>query len=226
MYPGFFITFEGIEGSGKTTQARLLVDYLVEVSLDAILTYEPGGTDIGDRVRDILLDKKHHFMPPRVELLLYAAARAQHVEEIIRPALSLGRVVVCDRFTDSTLAYQGYGLGMDREDIQKLNEFATGGLMPHLTVLLDFDPASGMWRKFGADTPEARAEAGDRIEMRDLSFHQRVREGYLALAQEEPERFVVIDALQHWDAIHQQIRDCIMARPAVQEMMRRAREET
>jgi len=226
MYPGFFITFEGIEGSGKTTQARLLVDYLVEVGLDAILTYEPGGTDVGDRVRDILLDKKHPFMPPRVELLLYAAARAQHVEEIIRPALSLGRVVVCDRFTDSTLAYQGYGLGMDREDIQKLNEFATGGLQPHLTVLLDLDPASGMRRKFGADTPQARAEAGDRIEMRDLSFHQRVREGYRALAQAEPERFVVIDALQEENVIHQQIRDVIMARPAVQEMIRRAREGT
>jgi dTMP kinase len=222
---GFFITFEGIEGSGKTTQARLLVDYFAEINLDAILTFEPGGTDVGERVRDIVLDRRHHFMPPRVELLLYSAARAQHVEEIIRPALSIGRVVLCDRFTDSTLAYQGYGSGMERAVIQRLNEFATGGLLPDLTILLDFDPSSGMRRKFGADTPEARATAGDRIEARDLRFHQRVREGYLALAQEEPRRIVILDALQPADVLHAAIRHLVMARAEVQAILKRMREE-
>lgn len=200
---GLFITVEGIEGCGKSTQAKLLAAHLSARGTDTILTREPGGTPIGDLVRQILLDPEHKDMSPRGELLLYAAARAQHVDAIIRPALEEGKVVICDRYTDSTLAYQGYGLGLDMEMIRTINAVATGRLFPHLTFLFDIEPESGLSRKFGT-TLVSRAGA-DRIEQRTLDYHRRVRSAYLSIASEHPERVRVIDAEQTIELIHEAV---------------------
>lgn len=200
---GLFVTMEGIEGCGKSTQARLLSAHLQARSIECILTREPGGTRIGDLVRGILLDPKHADMSPRGELLLYAAARAQHVDSIIRPALQEGKVVVCDRYTDSTVAYQGYGLGIDVEIVKSINTIATDRLFPHLTFVFDLEPELGLRRKFG-DAVTSSLDA-DRIEQRTLPYHARVRRGYAKIAEEHPERVTVIDAAQSAEAIHQAV---------------------
>lgn len=186
-----FITFEGIEGSGKTTQIRLLAERLQSRGFPVLQTREPGGCRIADAIRGVLLDPDHKAMSSRAELLLYAAARAQHVEEIIRPALASGRVVLCDRFCDATIAYQGEGRGLDRGLIDTLNDVAAEGLTPDMTVLLDMPVEEGLHRAVERNDRQEIRE--DRFEQESLRFHERVRQGYLKLVAAE-NRFFVVDA--------------------------------
>jgi dTMP kinase len=203
--PGFFITFEGGEGSGKTTQLNALLAHLRSAGRDPVETRDPGGTPIGKRIRALLLDPAcGGRMAPAAELLLYEASRAQLVREVIRPALAAGRIVLCDRFTDSTVAYQGYGRGLDLMLIGRLNALATEGLSPHLTFLLDLDPAEGLLRA-GRRMTE-RQERPDRIEGEVLAFHQRVRTGYRAIAAAEPGRVIVLDGTHGMAELGDQIR--------------------
>jgi dTMP kinase len=182
-----FITFEGIEGSGKTTQIRKLAERLG----NAVVTKEPGGTPSADRIRAILLDTTSH-LDPVAELFLFAASRRQHVVEVIRPALERGQVVLCDRFTDATLAYQGFGRRLNLDQLRTLNDWATGSLRPDLTLVFDLCEEVGVKR---ARSRNATATADEgRFEAEDLRFHRRVREGYLALSAAEPTRFAVVDA--------------------------------
>ena len=186
---GFFLTLEGPEGSGKSTQARRLADSLTAAGRRCVVTREPGGTRLGERVREILLHAADLSPVPAADALLFNAARAQLVAEVIEPALERGEVVICDRFADSTLAYQGYGAGQPLESLRRLNRFAVGDLEPDLTVLIDLPVEVGLGRKLGGEIT--------RFEERvDVDFHRRVREGFLALAAAEPARFVVIDGRQ------------------------------
>jgi dTMP kinase len=178
-----FITFEGIDGSGKTTQLRRVAERLP----DALATKEPGGTPTADRIRAVLLDQTSK-LDPIAEVFLFAASRHQHVVEVIRPALEAGRIVLCDRYTDSTLAFQGFGRLIDLDKLRALNDWATGSLRPDLTLLFDIDEETGVRRARGRGGNELRFEA------EDLRFYRRIREGYLALAVAEPKRFAVIDA--------------------------------
>lgn len=178
---GIFVTLEGPEGSGKSTQARKLAIYLEKKGLRTIISQEPGGTKIGRGLRKLLLSPESKEMGTLTELLLYLAVRAQHVEEIIKPALSEGKIVICDRFVDATVAYQGYGRGLDIGLVNELNHLVTRGLKPNLTILLDIEVPQGIRRARGD-------KKGDRIEQEKTEFHQRVRKGYLNLAAEEPER--------------------------------------
>ena len=206
---GLFITFEGGEGSGKTTQLKLLVNRIRASGKEVIETRDPGGTAIGKEIRTLLLHSPLNTCGDRpgsvpiaaaTELLLYEASRAQLVRELIAPALARGTAVLCDRFTDSTLAYQGFGRGIDFNLIQRLSRFSTDGLVPDLTVLLDLDPGIGLMRcrrGVGADASAGLStglSCWDRIEAEPLDFHQRIRGGYLALAREDPDRIAVIDA--------------------------------
>jgi dTMP kinase len=184
---GKFISFEGIEGTGKSTQAKLLQQGLLGLGYEVILTEEPGGTLISLRIREILLSVDHTNMKPLTELLLYNAARAQHIEEVILPALNRGAVVITDRFTDSTFAYQGYGRGIDLELLESIDKIATNGLRPDMTMLLDLDVETGLKRN-------RRINKTDRLELEDVEFHKRVRKGYHELAAKEPERIKVLDA--------------------------------
>jgi dTMP kinase len=188
----FFISFEGIEGSGKSTQVHLLQTSLEQQGHEVIVTREPGGCPIANAVRSILLDPANHVMVPRAELLLYAAARAQHVEEIIRPALDAGRIVLCDRFIDATMAYQGAGRGLDEALLTAINGQATGGLIPDLTLLLDMPVETGLARARNRNNAEM-LEAESRFELESLAFHNRVRTAYLEQAEHQ-QRFRVIDA--------------------------------
>ncbi len=187
-----FITFEGIEGSGKTTQLRTLAERLQQRGMRVRTTREPGGCPIADAVRDILLHPANSALVPRAELLLYAAARAQHVDEVILPALKGGETVLCDRFTDATVAYQGHGRGLDMPLIAELNTLAAGDLVADLTLLLDMPAEDGLRRarRRGATTKGNRE---DRFEQESLEFHRRIREGYLAIARREP-RVRIVDA--------------------------------
>ncbi len=189
-----FITFEGIEGSGKTTQMAPVVDFLKERGIDCIMTREPGGTSIGKKIRAILMDPENTGMFPVTELLLYAADRIQHVQEVILPALKAGKTVVCDRFLDSTVVYQGYSRKLDIEIIQKIHGLIMGELSPDLTFLLDLPPAVGLARAWEQINNGSRSNAETRFESELLTFHEAVRAGYLELARREPERFVIIDA--------------------------------
>jgi dTMP kinase len=195
-----FITFEGPEGSGKSTQIRLLAAALEAQGVRVFVTREPGGSAIGNAVRAILLDRVHTEMSPRAETLLFNAARAQHVDEVIRPALAAGMTVLCDRYADSTLAYQGYGHGQPLEPLRRLGEYATGGLTPDLTIYLDIDVREGLRRKRAGDAGE-----WNRMEEKTLAYHEAVRRGYLALAAAEPQRWLVVDAGATVEAIHQAI---------------------
>jgi dTMP kinase len=187
--PGLFITFEGGEGCGKTTQLRALAAALRAVGHEPVEARDPGGTTIGDRIRQLLLDGAHARMAPLAELLLYEASRTQLVREVIRPALAAGRPVLCDRFTDSSLAYQGYGRGLDLALIRQLNDLATDGLCPELTLLLDLDPTLGLARV----RQRLDAAGPDRLEREQLTFHQRVRAGFVALARQDAARILVLD---------------------------------
>jgi dTMP kinase len=183
-----FITFEGGEGSGKSVQARALHRRLTRLNIPVVLLHEPGGTQLGSRIARSLQWAREVDISPLSELLLFNASRAQLVDEVIRPELASGKVVICDRYTDSTVVYQGYGRGLDMEVVREINEIATGGLVPDLTVLLDMPVEGGFARK--------GVSVRDRFEQEGISFHQRVRDGYLRLAEAEPERWLVVDAGQ------------------------------
>lgn len=196
---GLFIALEGGEGAGKSTQAKLLERWLTDSGHDVILTREPGGTAVGAALRAILLDHDTGALSPRTEALVYAADRAEHVESLIRPALASGSVVITDRYVDSTLAYQGAGRALDPDDLRQLAQIATGGLRPHLTVVLDIDPVAGL----------GRAGEPDRIEAEPLDFHQRVRGQFLALAAADPQRYLVVPARDDVDTLHAAIRSAV-----------------
>ncbi len=197
---GLFITLEGPDGCGKSTQVNPLADYLRSKGRHVFTTREPGGTEISDQVRQIIMAMKNTSMHPRTELLLFLSARAQLVEEVIRPRLAAGEVVICDRYADSTLAYQGYGHGVDRDTIRRLLEFATGGLKPDLTLLLDVDAEEGLRRR------QACGGEWNRLDAYQLEFHRRVRDGYHQLAAQEPDRWVTIDASQTREMVQLAIR--------------------
>lgn len=185
---GKFIVFEGVEGAGKTTQIQQTATWLQNCcDVEIITTREPGGTKIGQKIRQLLLDNTDGWVDRRTELLLYGADRAQHVESVIKPHLDRGNIVLCDRFTDSTIAYQGYGRGFDRTEIDRVNQLATGGLQSDLTLWLDIDVSLGLQRVATRGNP-------DRMERAALDFHQRVRQGYQDLANIDPDRIVRIDA--------------------------------
>jgi len=204
MARGYFVTLEGIEGSGKSTQAHLLVERLREHGAAVVALREPGGTPIGEGIRGILLDRDHEMMTPEAEALLYAAARAQLVQEQLAPALAKGEVVVCDRFVDSSVAYQCFGRGLAREFVHEINHWATRATTPDLTVLLDVTVEVGLAR--------ATRTACDRIEAEGLEFHERVRQGYLAVARDEPDRVVVIDASGPPDAVADRVHSVVLER--------------
>ena len=191
-----FISFEGIEGSGKSTAQRLLAEHLQGLGYDPLLTREPGGCALGRSLRPILLDARTRGLSSRAELYLVLADRAQHVAEVIRPALEAGQTVLCDRYADSTLAYQGYGRGLDPEHLRRINDMATGGLMPDLTLLLDLPVHCGLERAGLRNREEGTVLSEGRFDAESLEFHERVRQGYRSLAAEEPERFAIIDAAQ------------------------------
>ena len=203
---GRFITFEGPEGSGKTTQMRLLAAWLEAQGRRVVMTREPGGTRIGDSIRALLLDPTHTEMRPETEILLFSAARAQIVGQVIRPHLAQGGIVLCDRFADSTLAYQGYGRQLDLATLRQITAFATGNLTPDLTICLDLPVEEGLRRKRSGDQTE-----WNRMEQETLAFHERVRRGFLALAAAEPMRWLVLDATQSVEEIQRQIREAIAA---------------
>lgn len=194
---GAFITFEGGEGVGKSTQIDRLAERLRAAGREVVVTREPGGTELGRAIRSLLLDPSGH-VTARAEALLYAADRAHHVETVIQPALAAGKVVICDRYADSTFAYQGAGRSLDAERVRQIMGFAVGGRWPDLTILLDADPRIALAR--------ARGEgSGDRIEAEGLAFHDAVRRGFLALAAAEPQRFAVIDASASLDEIESRV---------------------
>ena len=198
---GAFITLEGPEGAGKSTQLRRLAERLQSGGVPQLLTREPGGTVVGDQLRALVLDTRSD-MDPMTEFLIYSASRAQLVQQVIRPALARGEVVVCDRYVDSSYAYQGYGRGLDLAQLRAVSAAATGGLLPDLTVLLDLDPEVGLRRA-------ARVGELDRIEGAGLDFHRRLRQGFLELAGAEPERFVVLDATEPEDVLAARIWDAV-----------------
>jgi dTMP kinase len=202
-----FITLEGPEGSGKTSHLPPLVEFLREKGYTVFPTREPGGTSIGEQIREVLHSLKNAEMNPRTETLLYQAARAQFVEEVVRPRLKAGEIVISDRYADSTIAYQGYGHQQDLGQVRALVMYATGGLVPDLTVLLDVDVEIGLER--GA---QRRANGGEwnRLDAYQLEFHQRVRAGYLEMVRQEPKRWMVVDAGKGWDEVQKQLRATIL----------------
>jgi dTMP kinase len=200
-----FLTLEGPDGSGKSTQARLLAEHLQSLGHRVLLTREPGGTPIGDQVRTVLMNLRNTGMCPEAEFLLFSASRAQHVRELIRPHLEAGDLVVCDRFYDSSLAYQGYGHQLDLQALRRVTAFATGDLTPDLTLLLDLPAGEGLQR---------RREDGNwnRLDAYAREFHERVRQGYLALAAAEPDRWVILDARLPVAQLHADITQAVLPR--------------
>ncbi|MCX6408492.1 MAG: dTMP kinase [Propionibacteriales bacterium] len=196
---GVFVALEGGEGGGKSTQARLLAEWLGAAGHEVLLTREPGGTDVGARLRSILLDPATGALSPRTEALVYAADKAEHVDAVVLPALARGEVVVTDRYVDSTLAYQGAGRALDAAELEHVARWATADLRPHVTVVLDLDPVVGL----------ARAGEPDRIEAEPLDFHQRVRAHFLALADADPAHYLVVDADQPPDVVHAAVRAAV-----------------
>lgn len=197
MKKGFFITIEGLEGAGKSTQMQLLKDHLIKDGWQVVCTREPGGTYIGDEIRDILLDPDNKDIDYKVEALLYAASRAQLVSKVILPALQEGRIIISDRYIDSSLAYQCYGRDLPLDVVLEFNKWATGGLEPNLTIFLKIDAAEGLKR--------ATSTYADRIEQEGLNFHQKVEQGYLELAQIYANRYFVVDADGEASKTHQKI---------------------
>jgi dTMP kinase len=198
-----FITLEGPEGSGKTSHIPYLVEFLREKGYIVFPTREPGGTSIGEQIREVIHDLKNAEMHPRTETLLYQAARAQIVEEVIKPRLAIGEIVLSDRYFDSTIAYQGYGHGQDLEQVRQLVRYATGGLTPDLTILLDLDVEIGLQRK-------SKQQEWNRLDAYTLDFHKRVRAGYLELVKQEPNRWKVLDSSQKWDIVQEELRKVII----------------
>jgi dTMP kinase len=197
---GKFITFEGSEGCGKSTQSRMLYDYLKSEGKKVIYLREPGATKVSEKIRDILLDAKNDLMLPECEMLLYMAARSQIVGEIIKPRLEKGFIVICDRFLDSTIAYQGYGLGMNVGFIKRVGKFATLNLKPNLTIFLDLPVSSGLVHRDGNK---------DRIEKRSLAYHLRVRKGYLSLAHREAKRIKIVKVEKSKELTQSKVRELV-----------------
>lgn len=201
-----FITLEGPDGSGKTSQLPALKEFLQDAGYEVVLTREPGGTPVGNQIREVLMNLKNVSITPRTEILLFLAARAQHVEELIRPALAAGKIVLCDRFGDSTLAYQGFGHRIDLDTLQMLLDFSTGGLKPDLTLLMDVPVEVGMERK------RVNSTEWNRLDAYTLAFHERVRQGYFALAEAEPARWVIIDATKDKDSVQKALQTAVTSR--------------
>ncbi len=199
-----FITLEGPEGSGKSSQLSGLAEFLRNSGYRVVETREPGGTAVGDQIREVLMNLENVTIVPRTEILLFLAARAQHVEGLIKPALEAGNIVLCDRFGDSTLAYQGYGHQTDLNTLRSLLDFSTGGLKPDLTLLLDVPVVEGFKRKRGNQVEWNRLDAYTE------AFHKRVRQGYLALAKQEPERWLIIDASQDKEKVQEAMRTAVI----------------
>lgn len=204
-----FITFEGIEGSGKSTQLRRLAAHLRERGRVVVETKEPGGTPLADRIRALLLDSSS-VIDPIAEVFLFAASRRQHTTEIIEPALARGEIVLCDRYADSTLAYQGFGRLIDLDRLRALNDWATDALRPHVTLLFDLPEEKGLARANSRNAVAAQDEG--RFEAEDLRFHRRVREGYLAMTLEEPRRWIVIDGDADIDTVFARVLDALKER--------------
>ncbi|MVP02155.1 dTMP kinase [Paenibacillus lutrae] len=203
-----FLTFEGPDGSGKTTQLRRLADSLSKLGYDIVVTREPGGTSVSDKIRSLILDPEHTEMKDQTEVLLYAASRAQHVRELIIPALEANRIVLCDRFVDASIAYQAHGLGLDVEQVAAINTFATGGLKPTRTYLLDVPVETSLQRLYSR-AQAIGGEALDRIELKGETYHSRVRDGFMTLLEENPDRIRLINANRSEDEIAADIlRDC------------------
>ncbi len=203
-----FITLEGPEGSGKSSHIPYLVEYLREKGYKVFPTREPGGTSIGEQIREVLHNLKNTEMHPRTETLLFQAARAQFVEQVVRPRLTAGEIVLSDRYADSTIAYQGYGHQQNLEQVRGLIAYATGGLVPNLTILLDVDVEIGLKRK-------QKAEEWNRLDAYTVEFHHRVRNGYLEMARQEPARWVTLDASQPWHQVQEALRNVLMSALAV-----------
>ncbi len=197
---GIFVVFEGVEGAGKGTQVRLAKEWLEAEGTDVLVTREPGGTQLGERLRELLLSHDVGHIEPRTEALLFAASRAQHVAAVIRPALAEGKVVICDRYIDSSVAYQGWGRGLGEQDVLTLNVWATLGLFPDLVILLHLEPEAGLLRSL---------KEPDRIEMESGDFHAKVSNAYLKIADEHPERFVVLEASEAPEAVHEKVKDAL-----------------
>jgi dTMP kinase len=206
-----FITLEGPEGSGKTSHLKPLAEWLAGQGYRVHTAREPGGTSISEQIRAVIHDLKNTEMHPRTETLLYQAARAQIVEQIIRPKLVEGYIVLCDRYADSTLAYQGYGHQQNLDEVRALIHYATGGLVPDLTILLDVNVEVGLKRK-------TKSDEWNRLDAYDLEFHQRVRAGYLEMAKQEPGRWVVVDAGKEWEKVQKQLRRTILKKQAESEI--------
>ncbi|MDR0816196.1 MAG: dTMP kinase [Desulfovibrio sp.] len=196
-----FISFEGIDGSGKSTVIRMVAEYLQHSGYNPLLTREPGGCTLGHSLRPILLNARTSGLSEQAELYLFLADRAQHVREVIRPALKAGQIVLCDRYTDSTLAYQGYGRGINPEHLRRINEMATGGLLPDLTLLLDLPVHCGLTRAGQRNLEDGTVLSEGRFDAESQAFHERVRQGYLTLAAEESSRFTIIDTAQPPDDV-------------------------
>jgi len=201
-YP-MFITLEGPEGSGKTSHIPYLVEHLRERGYTVFPTREPGGTSIGEQIREVIHDLKNAEMHPRTETLLYQAARAQIVEQVFKPRLAAGEIVISDRYYDSTIAYQGYGHQQDLVQVRALVKYATGGLVPDLTILLDVDVEEGLRRK-------KKDNEWNRLDAYTVDFHKRVRAGYLEMVKQEPNRWVVVDAGQKWDEVQEELRKVVV----------------
>jgi dTMP kinase len=204
------VTFEGMDGCGKTTQMKLLAERLRDAGYEVVETVEPGGTRVGSEIRRIVLDASNQELSPTAELLLYFASRAQNVEQVIRPALRRGRIVLSDRFTDSTIAYQGAGRGLGEEVVRQLDRIATGGLKPDLTILLDIDLETSLARARARN--RAEPGAGTRMEEQTVEFYRRVRDAYQRLAAGEPARFVVVDGRGEPGAVAEAVWKAVTAR--------------
>ncbi|EKD26093.1 MAG: hypothetical protein ACD_79C01375G0008 [uncultured bacterium] len=211
---GIFITFEGCEGSGKSTHSEKIYQALIKHGIPVLLTHEPGGTKISDKIRELLLTKDEVVgmdnIVPNAELMLYLASRAQHVEELILPALKSGKVILCDRFSDATMAYQGYGRKLDLEMLVKINDFISHSLVPDFTILLDIDPKVGIERSKRIKKAYAQEGELDRMESQSMAFHNAVREGYLSIAKKEPERIQVFETSEPIDSTFNKILENIM----------------
>jgi dTMP kinase len=198
---GYFVSFEGVEGSGKRTQIRMAREFLEAEGFEVLVTREPGGTEVGEQLRHLLLDPETGVVEPRTEALLFAASRAQHVATVIRPALERGDIVLCDRYVDSSLAYQGVARGLGEQDVLTLNVWATQGLFPDLVLLFHLEPEVGL----------ARTDGGpDRIEAEGEAFHAKVADAFLRIAEEHPERFVVVEGAESADVVHEKVREALL----------------
>lgn len=207
MNRGMFISFEGPEGAGKTTIITMLTNELEQLGYEVLHTREPGGIEIAEKIRSVILDKSHTAMDPRTEALLYAAARRQHLVEKVNPALESGKIVLCDRFIDSSLAYQGHARGLGMDDVYSINQFAIGERMPDLTVYFDIDPELGLNRINQHHNREV-----NRLDLEDIQFHFKVREGYDLLLKRFPERIKKIDASLAVDVVLAEVKDMVLAR--------------